>query len=152
MLLDDYLQKAGEEKWAVPHFNIASLEQLKAIIATGLKLNSPLHVGLSESERKYFGDKQAVALINAFQSEYPQLPIFLNADHCKSVESAKKAIDAGFDSIHIDLSALEFDENVKGTKEIVEYAKSKSTSISVEGELGYLRGESKMQKEKIFVI
>ena len=44
---------------------------------------------------------------------------------------------------------MPFEENIKLTKQSVEYAKSKNPEIIVEGELGYVRGESKIQKEII---
>lgn len=110
--------------------------------------NAPIMIGLSEGERKFVGLRRAVALVKSFKEEYG-LPIFLNPDHSHSVESAKAAFDAGFDSVHIDLSKLPLAENIKGTKEVVDYVKSKNPEISVEGELGYLRGESRIQKEVI---
>ena len=112
--------------------------------------NAPVMVGLSEGERKFVGLRQAVALAKAFKEEYG-LPVFLNPDHSHSIESAKEAYDAGFDSVHIDLSKLSFKENIEGTREVVDYVKSKNPEVSVEGELGYLRGESKIQKEKITI-
>src|SRR3990167_1026819 len=154
MILNNFLKKALKEKWSLGHFNVASFEQIKAIILAAKELNSPLMLGVSEGEREYLGLKQIVALIKSFREE-TGLPLFLNADHSKSVESAKKAFDAGFDSVHIDLSKLSFEENIKGTKEVVKYAKVKCQTsdvkcqISVEGELGYLRGESRIQKEII---
>lgn len=148
MNLNDYLARASKEKWALGHFNVASFEQIRAIILTAKELSAPIMIGVSEGEREYLGLKQLVVLIKSFQEE-TGLPIFLNADHTKSIESAKRAIDTGFDSIHIDLSKLPFEENIKGTKEIFEYAKSKNPEISVEGELGYLRGESRIQKQII---
>lgn len=144
--LNGFLKKAVKESWALGHFNISNLEQLRAILNAAQSAMAPIHIGTSEGERRFIGLKQAVYLIKAFREE-TGLPIFLNADHCKSVASAKEAADAGYESIHIDLSAASFEENIKGTKEIVEYAKSKNKNISVEGELGYLRGESKIQKE-----
>ena len=77
------------------------------------------------------------------------MPVFLNPDHSHSIESAKEAYDAGFDSVHIDLSKLSLKENIEGTKKVVDYVKSKNPEVSVEGELGYLRGESRIQKEII---
>ena len=50
---------------------------------------------------------------------------------------------------YIDGVVLAFEKNIKGTKEVVDYVKSKNPEISVEGELGYLRGESRIQKEVI---
>src|SRR3990167_8034578 len=109
MILNNFLKKALKEKWSLGHFNVASFEQIKAIILAAKELNSPLMLGVSEGEREYLGLKQIVALIKSFREE-TGLPLFLNADHSKSVESAKKAIDAGFDSVHIDLSKLSFEE------------------------------------------
>ena len=146
--LSEILLKAQKENRAIGHFNISNLEQLRAIMEAARKLNAPVMIGLSEGERKFVGLKQAVALVKSFKEEYG-LPIFLNPDHSHSVESACEAFDAGFDSVHIDLSKLSFEENVKGTKKVVDYIKSKNPEISVEGELGYLRGESRIQKEII---
>ena len=132
------------------HFNISNLEQLRAIMEGAKKFNAPIMIGLSEGERKFVGLKQVVVLVKAFKEEYG-LPVFLNPDHSHSVESAKSLYDAGFDSVHIDLSKLSFKENIEGTREVVDYVKSKNPEVSVEGELGYLRGESKIQKEKITI-
>lgn len=148
MDLKEFFKKAVKEVWALGHFNISNLEQLRAILNAAQSVRAPVHIGTSEGERGFIGLKQAVYLIKAFREE-TGLPIFLNADHCKSVASAKEAVDAGYESIHIDLSAKPFEENIKGTKEAVEYAKSKNEDISMEGELGFLRGESKIQKEAV---
>lgn len=152
MTLKEILRKAQDEKWAVPHFNFSNFEMLKAIVEAAREMRSPVMVGTSEGERNFLGLHEVVMLAKSFRDD-TGLPIFLNADHSKSVESAKSAVDAGYDSVHIDLSAFSFEENVRGTKEVVEYARTKDRElrISVEGELGYLRGESKIQKEKIEV-
>ncbi|MCK6462513.1 MAG: class II fructose-bisphosphate aldolase [Candidatus Pacebacteria bacterium] len=146
--LSEILAEARQNNRAVGHFNVSNLEQLRAIMEAAKNFNAPIMIGLSEGERKFVGLKQAVALVKTFREEY-ELPVFLNPDHSHSVESAKEAFDAGFDSVHIDLSKLSFEENVRGTKEVVDYVKSKSPDVSVEGELGYLRGESRIQKEVI---
>ena len=146
--LSDILLQAQKNNWAIGHFNISNLEQLRAIMKAAKNFNAPIMIGLSEGERKFVGLRQAVALVKSFKEEYG-LPVFLNPDHSHSVESAKEAYDAGFDSVHIDLSKLSFKENIEGAKEVVDYVKSKNLEVSVEGELGYLRGESRIQKEVI---
>ncbi|MDP3710612.1 MAG: class II fructose-bisphosphate aldolase [bacterium] len=154
LTLKDILQKAQKEGWATGHFNFSELDQMRAIVEACYEIKSPAIIGLSEGERKHLGLKEAVALRDVMRGEY-KVPIFLNADHSKSIEAAKQAVDAGFDSVHIDLSALPFEQNMAGTKEVVEYAKNKFSifnfQFSIEGELGYLKGESKIQKEKIAV-
>lgn len=146
--LKEILQRATKEHWATGHFNASELDQMRAIVEACKEVGAPAIIGTSEGERKHLGLAEAVAICDALRKEFG-IPIFLNADHCKSVESAKEAIDAGYDSVHIDLSILPFEENTLGTQEIISYRGL--TSISIEGELGYLRGESKIQNEKIEV-
>src|SRR3989344_7480153 len=152
MILQDFLLNARTKGWSTGHLNASELDQCRAIVEANKECKSPAIIGVSEGERKHIGLAEAVAVRDAVRREFG-IPIFLNADHTKSVAAAKEAVDVGFDSVHIDLSALPFEDNVRGTKEIVEYAKSKlliiNYQLSVEGELGYLRGESKVQNEKI---
>lgn len=148
--LNQILAEATKGHWATGHFNASTLEQMQVICRVAKELGSPAIIGTSEGERAHLGLFEAVALKKALAKELG-IPVFLNADHSKSVAAARAAIDAGYDSIHIDLSAESFDDNVRGTAEVVAYARAKHWDISVEGELGYLRGESKIQKEKIEV-
>lgn len=152
--MGDFLEKAAREHWSAGHFNASDSDQFRAIVEAAKEVGSPAIIGTSEGEAKHLGYLEAVALRDALREEF-DIPVFLNADHHKSVEAAKKAIDAGYDSIHIDLSRLPFEENLVATKEIVEYAQQesriKNQDLSIEGELGYLRGDSKIQNEKIEV-
>ncbi len=150
MTLTEILFHALQEHWATGHFNASESDHFRAIAEACKETGAPAIIGLSEGERAHIGPGEAVALRDAFRKELG-ISVFLNADHTKSVEAALHAVDAGFDSIHIDLSAKSFEENNAGTKEIVAYAHAKNPDISVEGELGYLRGESKVQHEKIVV-
>ena len=143
--IKDYLKDAALNKWALGHFNFSEDEAIRAIVETAAELKTPIFVGTSEGERKHLGLKQAVNLVKAFREEF-NIPIFLNADHHKTLEAVKEAVDAGYDAILADFSALPFEENIKLTKQSVEYAKSKNPDIIVEGELGYVRGESKIQE------
>jgi fructose-bisphosphate aldolase, class II len=141
-------KKAQKDKYAIGQFNISTDEQIRAIVEIAMELKSPIIIATSESERKFIGVKQAVALVDSWRKE-TELPIILNADHCKSIESVKEAVDAGYDMVQFDGSSLSFEENVKTTKRVLQYAKSKNQDIVVEAELGYLRGGSEIHKEKI---
>lgn len=148
--LDEILNRALREGWATGHFNASELDQMRAIAAACREVGAPAIIGMSEGERSHIGLIEAVALRDALRREFG-IPVFLNADHSKSVKTAYEAVDAGFDSAHIDLSARSFEENASGTREVVQYARSKNQDISIEGELGYLKGESEIQKKKISV-
>jgi ketose-bisphosphate aldolase len=141
-----YFQKAREEKWAIGQFNFSDFTQMKAIVNKCGELSSPLILGTSEGESKFFGLEEAVALRNVLRKK-TGLPIFLNLDHGKTFDYLKKAIDAGYDMVHFDGSKLPLDENIKITKEVKSYAKWKG--VLVEGEVGKIGTESsKLYSEK----
>lgn len=151
--LQRILREAAAGGWATGHFNASNLEQMRVICRVARELRSPAIIGTSEGEAKHIGMREAAALRDALRREFG-IPVFLNADHMKSVAAAKAAVDAGYDSVHIDLSTESFDDNVRGTGEVVAYANSyqrKAKNVSIEGELGYLRGESRVQRERIEV-
>ncbi len=149
--LREYIKEAEEKKVAIGHFNISNLESLHAIYNAARKLNVPVIIGLSEGEENFVGLEEAVALVRAIR-ERDDYPIFLNADHHHSFKSVKECIDAGFDSVIFDGAKLSFEENVKITKECVDYARSitrdTGRDVLVEAELGYI-GEGSNIKDTI---
>lgn len=145
-----YIKEAEEKKIAIGHFNISNLEAFHAIYNAAKKLNLPVVIGLAEGEAKFVGHTEAAALIRSIR-ERDNYPIFLNADHHFSFESVKTAIDAGFDAVVIDLVKLPIEENIKITKQCVDYAreisKKENREILVEAELGFIGvGSSLLEK------
>jgi len=150
MSLGQWLLQARKEEWALPHFNFSTLDQLHAIVQAAQEESAPVMAGTAEKELQFFGAEEAVALVSMFRKR--GVAVFLNADHCKSVQSAITACQAGYDSVHIDLSKESFEENMKGTKEVVEFVKKNRPEVQVEGELGYLVTDaSKVYKEKMVI-
>lgn len=145
--LKEVLSKAAKEHWSIGHFNVSNFEQLKAVVETAKKLNAPVMVGTSEGERGWFGLDKIAALVESYKKDWQY--VFLNADHTKTVSSAFDAINAGYESIHFDGSSLSALENAGKTKQVVDYARAKNPQISVEGELGYVKGESQITGKKV---
>jgi len=149
--LREYIKEAEEKGVAIGHFNISNLEGFHGVYKAAKNLNVPVIIGLSEGEEAFIGREEAVALVYTIR-ERDNFPIFLNADHHKSFESVKACIDAGFDSVIIDGAKLSFEDNVKITKECVDYArmvtKETGKDILVEAELGYI-GEGSNVKDAI---
>ncbi len=141
--LREYIRDAEARKVAIGHFNIANIEMLNGILTAAKKLNVPVIIGASEGERDFIGVAQCVALIKSLREQY-NFPIFLNADHTYSFERVKEAIDAGFDSVIYDGTELPFDENVKITKQCVDYARACGRDVIVEAELGFIGKSSKV--------
>jgi fructose-bisphosphate aldolase, class II len=135
MTLRNVLERAQSNGIAVGHFNVSDLVLLKAVSAAAEELNVPVIVGASEGERKFMGVAQLAALVKSLREENG-FPIFLNADHTHSLDSAIAAAKAGFDSIVFDLSALPLEANIRQTKQALETLKSINPAILVEGEIG----------------
>ena len=144
----EILRRAKLEKFAIGAFNFSTLEQLRAIFEAAWEKRSPIILQTSQSEAKFIGIQTAPGLVRLFQEKY-KLPAIINLDHGKEITIIKKAIEAGYDMVHFDGSGLELEENLTKTKEVLDYAHSHG--VLVEGELGYLRGSSRIQEETSFM-
>ena len=134
---------AVRNKTAIGHFNMANMEMLHGIFGSAKSLSVPVIIGLSEGERNFIGVRETVAVVKRLRDEH-NFPIFLNADHTYSFDKVKEAVDVGFDSVIFDGTELPFEENIKITKQCVEYARSVNSEIIVEGELGFIGKSSKV--------
>jgi fructose-bisphosphate aldolase class II len=130
--LRNVLERSEKEGAAFGHFNVADLVILKAVVAAARENRVPVLVGASEGERDFFGTRQLSALVKSLREESDG-PLYLNADHTHSLESAIEAAKAGFDSVVVDFSALPFEQNVSRTKEAVEALKAVNPSIPGRG-------------------
>lgn len=142
MKLIDYIKKANKYGWAVGQFNVSNLEVLKAVSQAAEKMKSPVIIGTSEGESKFLGLDEAVSLVNVLKRK--GLSVFLNLDHGKDFDYIKKAVDAGYDSVHFDGSKLSLKENIAITKKILAYCNKKG--VVVEGEVGIVEGSSTILK------
>lgn len=137
---NEMLKKAKEEHYAVPHFNINDLEWTKYILEECQELNVPVILGVSEGAAKYMGGFNTIAgmVKGLIQDLNISIPVCLHVDHGQSFETCKKAIDAGFTSVMIDASRHEIGENIRITKEVVDYAHDRN--VTVEAEVGHIGG------------
>ncbi len=142
MTLKEHIAKAKAEGKAIGHFNISNMEAVHAIKEACVETGYPIIIGVSEGEGEFFGMHEIAAIVKLYQSQ--GLPIFLNADHSYSVQRAKAAIDAGFDAVIYDGAELPHAENIKNTKEVVDYARSKNPNCLVEAEIGFIGKSSNM--------
>ena len=135
--------KAINGGYAIPAFNFNNMEQLQAIVSAAAETKSPVILQVSKGARNYangtllrYMAQGAVEYAKELGWENPQ--IVLHLDHGDSFETCKSCIDAGFSSVMIDGSHLDYDDNVALTKKVVEYAHQ--FDVTVEGELGVLAG------------
>ena len=144
------MQRTRSQGFAVGAFNIDNQETLIAVARAAQKLDSPVLVEVSDGEVRAMGLENVRDMVDNYKDEYG-IEMFLNLDHSPSVEAAKKAIDAGYEFIHIDISQANHDatdeEIISKTKEVVDYASF--TGALVESEPHYFGGSSNVHDEAI---
>lgn len=136
----EMLMNAKKGKYAVPHLNINDLEWTKYILEKCNELQVPVILGVSEGAAKYMGGYNAVVgMVKGLMKDLNiTIPVCLHVDHGSTKEACIKAIDAGFTSVMIDASRHELEENIRITKEVVDYAHERG--VSVEAEVGHIGG------------
>ncbi len=138
----ELFQKAIKGGYAVPAFNFNNLEQLQAIISACVETRSPVILQVSKGARKY-ANQTLLQYLAKGAVEYAKelgysIPIVLHLDHGDSFDLCKSCIENGFSSVMIDGSHLPYEENIRVTKEVVDFAHK--YDVTVEGELGVLAG------------
>lgn len=128
-------QKLG---FAIPATNFIDLDSARTFVKVAEERKLPLILAFAESHRHIISLEEA-ALIGNYFVDNASVPIVLHLDHGTNPEFIFKAIELGFSSVMIDASQKEFEENIKITKEIVDYAHKHN--VSVEAELGHVGSE-----------
>ena len=134
----EMFEKSMKEGFAIGAFNINNLEIMQGIVDAAAESRSPIILQASSSAIKYARINYLMKMVEAACEQYPEIPIVMHLDHGPDFETAKMCIDNGFTSVMIDGSKYDFDENVRLTKQVVEYAHSKG--VVVEAEIGKLAG------------
>lgn len=144
------MQRSRSQGFAVGAFNIDNQETLIAVARAAQKLNAPVLVEVSQGEVDAIGIENVRDLVDNYRAEYG-VEMYINLDHSPSVQACKRAIDTGYEFIHIDISQANHDASeediIAGTREVVEYAKF--TGALVESEPHYFGGSSNLHTEAI---
>ncbi len=134
--------KAVKGGYAIPAFNFNNMEQMQAIITACVETKSPVILQVSSGARKYANQTllryMAQGAVEFAKELGENIPIVLHLDHGDTFELCKSCIDMGFSSVMIDGSHHSFEDNIKLTGKVVEYAHAHG--VTVEGELGVLAG------------
>ena len=139
----EMFKKAYEGGYAIGAFNVNNMEIIQGITEAAIEKRAPLILQVSKGARSYAKHVYLMKLIEAAIADAEQsagfdLPICVHLDHGDTFELCKSCIDGGFTSVMIDGSSHSFEDNIKLTKQVVEYAHDHG--VVVEGELGTLAG------------
>ena len=134
----EMFEKSMKEGFAVGAFNVNNMEIIQGIVEAAAEQNSPVILQASSSAIKYAKINYLMKMVEAAVEEHPNIPIAIHLDHGPDFETCKMCVDAGFTSVMFDGSKYDFEENIRLTKEVVDYAHAHG--VVVEAELGKLAG------------
>ena len=126
--MKELLTIAKENKFAVPAFNIGSLEILRAVMEVAEETNSPVILEIHPLEIEYLTDPFVLRVKES------KVPVVIHMDHGSNIYDVMRSIKNGYTSVMIDASNLPYEENVALTKQVVELAHK--VNVSVEAEIG----------------
>lgn len=136
----DLVSAAKKNHYAIGHFNINGLDWITTYLKTAQETKTPIVLATSDRIVEELGgfvylSETVNAMIKNLQIT---VPIVLHLDHGLSIEHVKQAINAGYTSVMFDGSKLPIDDNLKLTREVVEFAHARN--VSVEAEVGAVGG------------
>ena len=117
----EMFKKAYEGGYAIGAFNVNNMEIIQGVVGAAMEEKAPLILQVSSGARKYANTIYLKKMVEAAVEE-SGLPICLHLDHGDTFELCKDCVDNGFTSVMIDASHHSFEENIKITRSVVEYA------------------------------
>ena len=124
--------------YAVGAFNVNNMEIVQGIMQACAEERAPVILQVSKGARRYADMDYLKALIDVSVRKYPDIPVAMHLDHGDTLDLVKQSIADGFTSVMIDGSHEPYEENVRLTKEVCDYAHQHG--VPVEAELGMLGG------------
>ena len=137
--LQDVYKIANEKKIAIGAFNVATFEQIVAILNAAEALQAPVILAFAQThEENHVMDLDTIGPVMVMMAKKAKVPVVVHLDHGVKLDYIEKAVQMGFTSIMFDGSALPYEENVKQTKKAVHMARA--YQVSIEAEIGKMAG------------
>ena len=136
--LAEGLKHARVHQYALGAFNVLDTHFLRALFAAAKQQRSPFIINIAEVHFKYLSLDTLVEAVK-YEAARHDIPVVLNLDHGLHFEAVVQALRLGFTSVMFDGSTLDYEENVRQTREVVKMCHA--VGVSVEGELGAVGGD-----------
>lgn len=131
--------EAQKKHYAIPHFNVWNVEMLMGVMDAAEESRAPVIIsfGTGFVGNTSFEDFSHMMVSMAKKAA---VPVITHWDHGRSLEIVQNAYNHGMNSVMRDASAYDFEENIRLTKETVDYFHPRG--IPVEAELGHVGNET----------
>lgn len=138
---------ATSPQGAVAAFNVFGYEDAAMVVAAAEEAERPVFLMANKVAVKYMGQEMFFAITSTL-AKNATVPVAIHLDHSDSFEAIKKAVDIGFTSVMFDGSDLPVEENIKITRQVVEYARQRG--VSVEAEIGHVSYSDNVQDKNVY--
>lgn len=136
--MNDLIKIAQREKLLLPAYNTTNVEMTLGIMDAFDRAAMPGIIQIAPTNVKLTG-YEYIAETTKMAAEHYVVPFALHLDHGKTLEDVRQAVLAGFTSVMIDGAALPFEDNIRFSREAVDFAHC--YGVPVEAELGAIKGK-----------
>lgn len=136
--MNDLVKIAHNHDVMLPAFNTTNMEMTLAIMDAFEQNGMPGIVQIAPTNVKLTGYDFIAEVAKRAISDYT-VPIALHLDHGKTLDDVRQAVNAGFTSIMIDGAVLPFEENIRFSRQAVDFCHA--NGVPVEAELGAIKGK-----------
>lgn len=130
----EILANARKNGHAIAAMNAVNLETAQAVVWAAEAEDAPVILQVSENAARYGGLYELFAIAAVLKQE-AIVPVIVHFDHAETLESAKEAVDLGFDSVMLESAELKPKEYLTQLEELVKYAEANNCLIEAEFEI-----------------
>jgi fructose-bisphosphate aldolase class II/tagatose 1,6-diphosphate aldolase GatY/KbaY len=134
----EMLEDAYKYNYAIGAFPGHHFEMIRAIITAAEELDTPVIIQTTPDTIHYTGIVHLAQMVKT-AAEQTKIPVSLHLDHGNSFQMVNQALRAGYTSIMIDGSKLEYEDNILLVKQVVDVCQA--VGVPVEAELGTIGSE-----------
>lgn len=142
----EILKKAQKNSYAVPSLNFIDGLTAQAYLEVCEEFKVPMILSFAQAHEKWLPLEDAAWIGKKIQ-EKASTPVVLHLDHGQDISFIKKAIELGFNSVMIDASRETFENNIKITKEVIDYAHERC--VDVEAEIGFVGSNENLENYEV---
>ena len=133
--LKEVLAEGKAKGIAVGSFNTPNLECLIAVLDAAEELDVPVIVAHAQIHEP-IAPLDKIGPVMVALARAARVKVCVHLDHGEDEEYCRRAMDLGFTSVMIDYSTKDYEDNVLGTRRVVDMAHARG--VDVESELGRL--------------
>ena len=126
------IQRAFEGRYALPAFNVCSLEMIVACVEAAELERAPIMIQTAPGDLQHLTPEVAASIVKVL-AERASIPVMLHRDHGEDLAAVSRSLRAGYSSAMFDGEALPLEENIRHTKNLAAYAHAAGASLEAAG-------------------